>query len=560
MNKNQRSTAGFYAALTLIGMLSLWLRGAFPVVALADAGHDDLLFVRMAAYIGMGNWLGDYNNLTHSKGAAYPIFLLLNHASGLPVKFTEHAIYLAAALFLSSLIGKVYGRRLAFIASFVLLAFMPVAWNPETGGRIVREGFYVGLGVFLFALAVQCFVLSKSESVVQEFRQKRVFLVLLGFAAGVYWLTREEGIWLLPSLAILVFYWFWTRRAMVRPWRTTALFMALPLLPALLTVGAIDSVNYFKYGVFRNNDFRAADFQAAYGALSRIKHDEWRRYVVFPKDARSRAYAFSPAATELQPFFEGSAGEFWRYAGCTQTATVPCPEILSGWFMWALRDAVEKAGHYRSAPEAQSFYLRLASEINGACDQHPGECGPQRQSMVPPWRGHYLMDTARASGQIFGSLATMGGAPVGIGASRGAPRELALFALVTNNALAPLEPSAGSAAAPDFGLTSPRDAVRVRVAEALAKATSKITTFGLPAALGLWLVWLVMAVLRRRVDAGLAIASALVAAVGARVLLLGFLEATSIPSNNMLYLLPVVPMALALLPTVLFGFLAFLKK
>ena len=29
---------------------------------------------------------------------------------------------------------------------------------------------------------------------------------------------------------------------------------------------------------------------------------------------------------------------------------------------------------------------------------------------------------------------------------------------------------------------------------------------------------------------------------------------------TVLYLLPVVPMALALLPTVLFGFLAFLKK
>ena len=560
MNKNQRSTAGFYAALTLIGLFSLWLRGAFPVIALADAGHDDLLFVRMAAYLGMGNWLGDYNNLTHSKGAAYPIFLLLNHASGLPVKFTEHVIYLAAALFLSSLIGKIYGRRSAFAASFVLLAFMPVAWNPETGGRIVREGFYVGLGVVLFALAVQCFVLSKSESVVQEFRQKRVFLVLLGFAAGVYWLTREEGIWLLPSLAILVFYWLWTRRAMLRPWRTAALLIGLPLVPALLTVEALNAANYVKYGVFRNNDFRSADFQAAYGALSRIKHGQWRRYVVFPKDARARAYAFSPAARELQPHFEGSTGESWRYAGCTQTATAQCPEILSGWFMWALRDAVEKAGHYRSAPEAQSFYLRLASEINSACDQHPGECLPQRQSMVPPWRGHYVMDAARASGQVFGSLATMGGAPVGIGASRGAPRELALFALVTNNSLAPLEPSAGSAAAPDFGLTSPRDAVRVTVAEGLAKATRKITTFGLPAALGLWLAWLVMAVLRRRVDAGLAIASALVAAVGARVLLLGFLEATSIPSNNMLYLLPAVPMTLALMPAVLFGFVAFLKK
>ena len=69
-----------------------------------------------------------------------------------------------------------------------------------------------------------------------------------------------------------------------------------------------------------------------------------------------------------------------------------------------------------------------------------------------------------------------------------------------------------------------------------------------------------MAVRRRRVSAGLAVASALVAAVAARVVLLGFLEATSIPSNNMLYLLPVVPMALALLPMVLFGIIASLKK
>ena len=560
MNQDQRRTSAFYAALVLTGFFSLWLRGAFPVVALADAGNDDLLSVRMAAYIGMGNWLGDYSNLTHSKGAAYPVFLMLNHASGLPVKFTEHVIYLAAALFLSSLIGKVYGRRLAFIASFVLLAFMPLVWNPETGGRIVREGFYVGLGVFLFALAVQCFVVAKSESVAQELRQKRVRLVLLGFVAGVYWLTREEGIWLLPSLAVLVLYWLWTRRANLSPWRATALFAALPLIPALLTVGAVNSANYLKYGVFRNNDFRAADFQAAYGALSRIKQDAWRRYVVFPKDARTRAYGFSPAAQELQPYFEGSTGEFWRYAGCTQTGTAQCPEILSGWFMWALRDAVEKAGYYRSAPAAQSFYLRLAAEINAACDQQPGQCLPQRQSMVPPWRDHYLTDTARASWQVFGTLATLGGAPVGIGTSRGQPMELALFGRVTNSTLAPVEPTPGQTAEPDFGLTSPRDAVRVKLAEGLAQATSKITTFGLPAALVGWLAWLVMAVRRRRVSAGLAVASALVAAVGARVLLLGFLEATSIPSNNMLYLLPVVPMALALLPMVLFGIIASLKK
>ena len=65
-----------------------------------------------------------------------------------------------------------------------------------------------------------------------------------------------------------------------------------------------------------------------------------------------------------------------------------------------------------------------------------------------------------------------------------------------------------------------------------------------------------MAVRRRKLDAGLVIVSALIAAVGSRVILLGFLDATSIPSNNMLYLVPVVPMALALIPAVLFGILA----
>jgi len=44
--------------------------------------------------------------------------------------------------------------------------------------------------------------------------------------------------------------------------------------------------------------------------------------------------------------------------------------------------------------------------------------------------------------------------------------------------------------------------------------------------------------------------AALMAAIVTRVGLLGFLDATSIPSNNMLYLSPVVPMALSLVPCV----------
>src|SRR4030042_3399085 len=154
----------------------------------------------------------------------------------------------------------------------------------------------------------------------------------------------------------------------------------------------------------------------------------------------------------------------------------------------------------------------------------------------------------------------MDGTPVTVGASVGSPMQLAGFALVTNGPLAPPERSPDNTCQPSPNLVSFRDIMRYELARRLARAECIISEFGVPSAIVIWLAWLIMAVRRRRLDTGLVIASALVAAVGTRGILLGFLDATSIPSNNMLYLVPVAPMALALMPTVLFGFIDSAKK
>lgn len=550
----------YFIYMVFIFLISLWIRGAFPILAIANAAHDDLHFVNMASTIGAGNWLGEYNNLTHSKGIGYSLFLLANHVVGIPLKISEHAIYLLSTLYFSYVVGKAIAGRYLVAIIFTIVAFSPTAWIAESGGRVVREGLYVSLSVLLFTLTLHCFVLYKHVTLEKDLIEKRYLLLLLGIVTGLYWLTREEGVWLLPALLTMLIYWLWYWRGSLKVMSVSSQYFLLPFVTTLLIVGSINALNFYYYGVFRNNDFRSEDFKSAYGALSRIKHDQWMRYVIFPKDARERAYQFSSAAKELQTYFEGPPGEGWRQTGCSQTGITPCPEILSGWFMWTLRDAVASAGYYKSAQDAQRFYRRLALEIDTACELHPGECLPYRETMAPAWRDHYFLDTAKAAVKVFYTLVSFNNIPVGLSQSSGAAKQLALFALVTNGPLAQANAADAAGYPSPPTLESKRDRIRIALATASAKVEMHLAKVGVIAAVIGWIFWIAFSIWRRKITTALVICTALITAMITRVLLLGFLEATSIPSNNILYLFPVVPFTLALIPSIFFGIYTYSKK
>jgi hypothetical protein len=430
-NTTKRSSVGVWALWWLIALGSLWFRTGFPTHAISTAIYDDELFIRAARYLGAGLWLGPYDNLTLAKGMFYPLFILITFLLGIPLGMAEQAVYLAVSALAACLVRRVTNDRKLALLLFAVLAFNPVLWHWEMD-RVIREGLYISLSLAVVILFIGMMFPPPG----------RLWWLRLGYGAacglvlGAFWLTREEGPWLVPAIAVIVLLSLFAAVAVRPVWapsipawlRSVGLPLAVAVAVFAACNGLVASINYVKYGVFITTEFKATPFLRAYGALARIKQDYWRRFVVFPKDARERAYSVSPAARELAPVLDGPDGENWRQIGCAQTATRDCPEILSGWFMWAFRDAVAAAGHYKSAPEAMRFYTQLADEIDEACASGRIACGPPRATLMPVFHWRYVGDTFRDTWVVGRVLLTMANSQVGSAPSVGVPSGIAVFA------------------------------------------------------------------------------------------------------------------------------------
>jgi hypothetical protein len=460
-------------ALLLISAFSLWLRTGFPVTAIAYARHDDALFVRLARFLESGHWLGPYDNLTLAKGMLYPLFVALSFWTSVPLKIAEQVVYLLASLLTANVVRH-YARsdRLSLVL-FGFLAFNPVAWDASLA-RVLRQGLYMSLSLIVVVLFVKMVFPAHPERYGLLTLLSGLWLGLVGAA---YWLTREEGLWLVPSLTVVLLValvtilrpsWLQVAEPTTAPERSSKLKrIAAPLAVALISFTAADflvaGINYHHYGMFQTNEFRSKSFLRSYGAISRIQHDHWRPFITFPKDARERAYAVSPAARELENSLEGATGKRWLDITCSAIKTKPCDEVEAGWAVWEFRDAVADAGHYRSGAEAMRFYDALARQINSACDKKDIPCLPGRATLLPPFRWEYVKETVTDSKPIIEVMLKMSDGPItAVPPSMGPPEGIAIFADTVDDVYSPDRQSmivrgwaAAKAAVPALHLVSP---------------------------------------------------------------------------------------------------------
>lgn len=554
-------TCAAFGALTA---LKLWFTSAQLMGAIVPAGYDDGLYLTLAHHLIRGEWLGPYTVVTLLKPPGYPLWIAANSFTGLPLHVTEQLAYAAACALFVSAVGPFLRARGLGIALFGILLFQPMSYSTSTL-RYVRDSLY--------ATQVLAFVACLIGLVWAMGRPARVvwrWSLGLGLVGGFMWITRDEGIVLTPAIgAALLLIGASLRRHRPADWRSklAAIAVALPIAAGFLF--GVAAVNQRHYGFFGVSEFRSTELSDALGALARIRPASHTRWVIVSRETRERAYLQAPAFRELQPFLEGHL-DVWAAAGplmydwdqrvvraeratgrvldavCQETVpwddAAMRAEIMTGWFVLALREAVALAGH-ATAPASLQQLSRVAADVNAACEAGRLECDPRRSSLAPPWRWQDLGLTLRRGCRGTARLLTLEDLP--FFGTHGTDEQVATVQEDTHDRLAP---RAGTLTFDVTGVapvTTALDRWRLDTLAGWHSLSAAITPwFALVAVAGL-----VLALIRLSATACGLLAGTLaiiLLAVGARVALLAYMDATAFPLAIMaLYLMPVYPLMFA---------------
>lgn len=384
-----------------VGLVRIWLAMNTPLAIFGFAGHDDGLFMRQGLSLISGDWLGPYDQRTLAKGPGYGLFLAFSHLTGLPISIMHalfHTLCVAGAAWAIWIVTR--SRWIVFTV-FAMLCLYPIALHPLVM-RIIRDQIYWGQTLLVFASFAVAFL----------GRGRPAFSWATAAAGGLIfgwaWLTREEGLWLLPAVVILALggiFIRWRERSALR-------VIMVSILIASAGFGAVQMVfrtaNYHAYGTFAGLDMKAHNFQRVVKVLQSIDSDDHIPYVPVSQAALRKAMAASEVFQDIgnallkpQPLFNG-----WNAHGC---AIYPhtCDEIAGGWFVWALRDSVANAGYYENPVRTEAFYEKIADQLEAACQSAVLQCGSGGMAFIPPMKKSQFFQMPQAAWQLIGQFSYM---------------------------------------------------------------------------------------------------------------------------------------------------------
>jgi hypothetical protein len=348
----------FYLFSIVYIILSMHL----PVSIYTGAIYDDALYWGNARLILGGHWLGDYSQMTLAKGAGFPLFLAVNALIGTPITLAIALLYLFACGLLANTL-----HALGLNKYIVLILFFAILLHPELfPTHITRDNIYPALSLIILSGVIRLtFTLEQQDQQLKN-------IIPYGLIFGLFWITHEEGFWIIPSLLLLVLLRILQLKQKKLEIKDVFYRFAFFSLVAIAFVSLIGLVNYCKYGKVEVVDFKGAAYSQALKSLNSVDVGEDLLYMPVSFAKRKVIYKISPSFAQLKDFLEDKV-RIKATASCSLYSWT-CGDYAGEFFVWALRDAVANKGYYQNPVRAAEFYNNITKEIETACDKGVIKC------------------------------------------------------------------------------------------------------------------------------------------------------------------------------------------
>ncbi len=354
----------YMAIFTVASVFRLWLYQIQNInVDIRYGGSDGWLQVRQTASIASGKWLGTFDNDVLVKEVGYPLFCAMLNVLQIPYGIGVGILNAVCCAMVVIALRPYLKNRFIQIIFYSVLLYCPVSFRTM---YIYRPAILYILPIALMSCVLAIFARRNTEEKIGTFL---VWGSLGFFFGGLFWISKEDSIWILPFMIAEFVVCVATsiismKKDELEKRIVTAIMIAqiLPFAGMIFANHAVSLINEKYYGIYTSNDRTKGEFARLCSLLYRIESEDAydNPDVWISRGAMEKAMECSDQMKTLENLFDKCEeyGQNPAYGGW------PKGDITT----WAIRSSAWTAGYYKSEVAATEFYSAVADDLEAAFD------------------------------------------------------------------------------------------------------------------------------------------------------------------------------------------------
>lgn len=331
----------FITLIITISIIRFLFTYRLPNFYLSNLSYDDKLMIDRFSSIMSRSYLSlVYERKTLIKGPFFPFVLSLIRIYKISYSSAFSLLYIFSCLFFTYSLKNIIKEKKYLILIYILLLFNPVTYSQDLFQRLYRNS--ISITELLFFLGSITLVLFSKK-------KKIYYFILYGLSLAFMFLTREDNIWVYPTIAFIIGYNFFKNKRI-----KTILINIIPILILILSLNIISYINYKHYGIYTYNEIQKSEFHNTYKKILQIKDDEKIEKVSIPKSTfyklSENTKSFGLTKKEIDDFYN-------NYAGKNK-------EIYNGNIIWYFRLMIDKKKKFNNGKDSELYYKSLGKEID----------------------------------------------------------------------------------------------------------------------------------------------------------------------------------------------------